>query len=332
MNARRKLVLVDGSGYLYRAFHALPPLQNSRGEPTGAVLGVVNMLNKLCKEESPELIAVVFDAPGRTFRDELFEEYKAHAHADAGRPALTAAAAARLRRGDGAAHAANHRRGSRRRDRHAGEASGCTGHGCADLDRRQGHRADRRRAHHAREHDDRLAARPRRREEQVRHLARTDHGLPRAHRRQHRQHSRHRQSRAENRGEVAERVRHARQAGGERSGDQRQGRREPARGPADPGAVAQARDDRLEPRSSMRPRIAGASRAEQRPPARAVHALGIPPVAACNRRWCCSGNRTSCRHLRWNRQSPEPDRRRITKRSSRQRICSAGSRSCKRPS
>lgn len=77
MNARRKLVLVDGSGYLYRAFHALPPLQNSRGEPTGAVLGVVNMLNKLCKDEAPELIAVVFDAPGRTFRDELFEQYKA---------------------------------------------------------------------------------------------------------------------------------------------------------------------------------------------------------------------------------------------------------------
>jgi DNA polymerase I len=77
MNARRKLVLVDGSGYLYRAFHALPPLQNSRGEPTGAVLGVVNMLNKLCREESPELIAVVFDAPGRTFRDDLFDQYKA---------------------------------------------------------------------------------------------------------------------------------------------------------------------------------------------------------------------------------------------------------------
>lgn len=77
MNARRKLVLVDGSGYLYRAFHALPPLANARGEPTGAVLGVLNMLQKLCKEESPELIAVVFDAPGRTFRDELFEAYKA---------------------------------------------------------------------------------------------------------------------------------------------------------------------------------------------------------------------------------------------------------------
>ncbi len=73
-----KLVLVDGSSYLYRAFHALPPLGNSRGEPTGAVLGVLNMLNKLLKEESPGRIAVVFDAPGRTFRDDLFEQYKAH--------------------------------------------------------------------------------------------------------------------------------------------------------------------------------------------------------------------------------------------------------------
>jgi DNA polymerase-1 len=73
-----KLILVDGSGYLYRAFNALPPLSNSKGEPTGAVLGVLNMLNKMIKEESPDRIAVVFDAPGRTFRDDLFEQYKAH--------------------------------------------------------------------------------------------------------------------------------------------------------------------------------------------------------------------------------------------------------------
>src|ERR1700722_8722165 len=73
----RKLILVDGSGYLYRAFHALPPLSNSRGEPTGAVLGVLNMLNKMIKEEAPDRIAVVFDAPGRTFRDDLFDQYKA---------------------------------------------------------------------------------------------------------------------------------------------------------------------------------------------------------------------------------------------------------------
>jgi DNA polymerase I len=74
----RKLILVDGSSYLYRAFHALPPLSNSKGEPTGAVLGVLNMLNKMIKEESPQRIAVVFDAPGRTFRDDLFDQYKAH--------------------------------------------------------------------------------------------------------------------------------------------------------------------------------------------------------------------------------------------------------------
>jgi DNA polymerase-1 len=74
----RKLLLVDGSSYLYRAFHALPPLTNSKGEPTGAVLGVLNMLNKLIKEESPSRVAVVFDAPGRTFRDDLFDQYKAH--------------------------------------------------------------------------------------------------------------------------------------------------------------------------------------------------------------------------------------------------------------
>src|SRR6266853_1326423 len=66
------LVLVDGSSYVYRAFHALPPLSNSRGEPTGAVLGVLNMLLKFLKDYQPRRIAVVFDAPGKTFRDELF--------------------------------------------------------------------------------------------------------------------------------------------------------------------------------------------------------------------------------------------------------------------
>jgi len=71
------LVLVDGSSYVYRAFHALPPLSNSRGEPTGAVLGVLNMLLKFMKDYQPRRIAVVFDAPGPTFRDELFAEYKA---------------------------------------------------------------------------------------------------------------------------------------------------------------------------------------------------------------------------------------------------------------
>ncbi|MEY6431220.1 DNA polymerase I [Thioalkalicoccus limnaeus] len=71
------LVLVDGSSYLFRAYHALPKLSNSHGEPTGALVGVLNMLRKLIDDYQPERIAVVFDAPGRTFRDDLFPDYKA---------------------------------------------------------------------------------------------------------------------------------------------------------------------------------------------------------------------------------------------------------------
>ena len=71
------LVLIDGSSYLYRAFHALPALTNSQGEPTGALHGVLTMILKLIREEQPAHVAVVFDAPGKTFRDEIFAEYKA---------------------------------------------------------------------------------------------------------------------------------------------------------------------------------------------------------------------------------------------------------------
>jgi DNA polymerase-1 len=77
-STKKPLILVDGSSYLYRAFHALPPLTNSRGEPTGAVYGVVNMLRRLLREHDPDHVAVVFDAKGKTFRDELFEQYKAN--------------------------------------------------------------------------------------------------------------------------------------------------------------------------------------------------------------------------------------------------------------
>ncbi|NIP73478.1 MAG: DNA polymerase I, partial [Gammaproteobacteria bacterium] len=76
--ASKPLVLVDGSSYLYRAYHALPPLTNSRGEPTGAVYGVINMLRRLLKDYDPDHVAVVFDARGKTFRDELFDQYKAN--------------------------------------------------------------------------------------------------------------------------------------------------------------------------------------------------------------------------------------------------------------
>jgi len=72
------LVLVDGSSYLYRAFYAPPHLTNSKGEPTGAVYGVVNMLRSLLKQFKPEHIVVVFDAKGKTFRDEIYQQYKAN--------------------------------------------------------------------------------------------------------------------------------------------------------------------------------------------------------------------------------------------------------------
>ncbi|MEN8176253.1 MAG: 5'-3' exonuclease H3TH domain-containing protein, partial [Pseudomonadota bacterium] len=78
MTSPKPLVLVDGSSYLFRAYHALPPLSNSRGEPTGAVVGVINMLRKLMEEYRPERVGVVFDAPGRTFRDDLYPDYKAN--------------------------------------------------------------------------------------------------------------------------------------------------------------------------------------------------------------------------------------------------------------
>ncbi len=72
------LILVDGSSYLYRAFHALPPLTNRSGQPTGAVYGVVRMVRKLIEQEQPDRVAVIFDAKGKNFRHEMYEEYKAN--------------------------------------------------------------------------------------------------------------------------------------------------------------------------------------------------------------------------------------------------------------
>ena len=73
-----KLVPVDGSSYLYRAFHALPPLTNSKGHPTGAIYGVINMINKLLHDQETDHFVVIFDAPGKTFRNDLYSDYKAN--------------------------------------------------------------------------------------------------------------------------------------------------------------------------------------------------------------------------------------------------------------
>tara|TARA_R110000868_G_scaffold10639_4_gene51667 strand:- start:73126 stop:75816 length:2691 start_codon:yes stop_codon:yes gene_type:complete len=75
---KHPFILIDGSSYLYRAFHAMPPLTNSHGEPTGAVYGVVNMVKRLIADYEPSHIAVIFDAKGKTFRDDMYPEYKAN--------------------------------------------------------------------------------------------------------------------------------------------------------------------------------------------------------------------------------------------------------------
>lgn len=77
----KKLILIDASAYLYRAFHALPPLYNATGQPTGAIYGVINMLKRLLIEHKSDYVGVVFDAKGRTFRDDLYAHYKAHRQA-----------------------------------------------------------------------------------------------------------------------------------------------------------------------------------------------------------------------------------------------------------
>ncbi len=77
MNKAKKLILVDGSSYLYRAFHALPKLASSSGEPTGAVYGVINMIRRLLADHDPGYVAIVFDAKGKTFRHHLYPQYKA---------------------------------------------------------------------------------------------------------------------------------------------------------------------------------------------------------------------------------------------------------------
>lgn len=78
MDTKTPLILVDGSSYLYRAYHALPPLTNSKGVPTGAVKGVINMMRRLQKDYPQSTLVVVFDAKGKTFRDEIYSDYKAH--------------------------------------------------------------------------------------------------------------------------------------------------------------------------------------------------------------------------------------------------------------
>ena len=77
-NAHGPLILIDGSSWLYRAYHVLPPLTNGNGEPTGAIYGMTNMLRKFLRDYDSDRIVVVFDPRGPTFRNEMFADYKAN--------------------------------------------------------------------------------------------------------------------------------------------------------------------------------------------------------------------------------------------------------------
>ena len=245
MSGPQKLVLVDGSSYLYRAFHALPQFSSSRGEPTGAVLGVINMLLKLIKDESPELIAIVFDAPGKTFRDELFEEYKADRQPmpdDLRKQVapileIVAAMGLPLLRIEGveaddvigtlATRAASEKcrvlisTGDKDMTQLVNEYITCVNTMTDTLLDRAGVKA-------------KFDVYP----EQI-------VGLPCPDRRQHRQHSGSAQGRAQDRGQVAQRVLNSRQPDRQCGEDRRQSWREPARAPDDARALAQARNHRL---------------------------------------------------------------------------------------
>ena len=74
----KTFLVVDGSNFLFRAFHALPPLKSPDGRPTGAIRGVITMFNRLLNEFNPDYLAVVFDAKGKSFRSDLYPDYKAH--------------------------------------------------------------------------------------------------------------------------------------------------------------------------------------------------------------------------------------------------------------
>ena len=147
MTKKDKLILVDGSSYLYRAFHAMPSLTNSKGQNTGTIYGVVNMLRRLLKEAQSDRVVVVFDAPGPTFRHEHYPEYKAN------RPPMPE----ELRQQIGPIHELVGKLGLPLVQVEGVEADDVIGtlrHEVRDIHRRQGPRAAGGAKHHPGEHDD----------------------------------------------------------------------------------------------------------------------------------------------------------------------------------
>ena len=197
------LLLVDGSSYLYRAFHALPDLRSPDGHPTGAMHGMVNMLRRLRADYPAAYIACVFDAKGKTFRDDMYPDYKA----------TRASMPDDLRLQIEPIHEAVKHMGWPILMVEGVEADDVigtlsvqatqTGHEHHRLDRRQGPGAAGQRQGHADQHDDQREARRSRRAGQVRRAAEPHHRLPDPDRRHRRQHPRRDEVRPEDGAEMA---------------------------------------------------------------------------------------------------------------------------------
>ena len=256
---RRCLVLVDGSSYLYRAFHAMPSLTNSKGDPTGAAYGMTNMLKRLEAEVAPELAAVIFDAKGKTFRDDLYAEYKAN------RPPMPMELRAQIEPVHALVRALGFPvlevggGGGRRRHRHPRGTRQGGGARRARLHRRQGHGPARGRLRHHGQHHGRGGPRCGRGDGQVRCAAGVNGRLSRAGRRYGRQRPRGPEGRAQDRLEVARRVPDDREPRRARQRDQGQGRGEPAREPRTDPALEGAGDDLPRRGARRRPRSISSS-------------------------------------------------------------------------
>ena len=278
MNTRPDLVLVDGSSYLYRAFHALPPFTQLARRTDRRRVRRAEHAREVPQGLRPGTHRRGVRRPRQDFPRRAVRRVQGAPPADARRPALADPAAVRRRA----------RRMGLPILRETGvEADDVIGTlACArreaepqraDLHRRQGHGAAGVAADHAHQHHEQHGAGSRRRQEQVRRLPRADHRLPRAGGRQLGQHPGHRQGGTEDRGQVAGPVQHARRAGGRRRQRQRQGGREPARRSRHAGAGAQARHHPHRPHAAG---VAGGSQA----PARRTSTR----CARCTRGWSCA--------------------------------------------
>ena len=295
-DTKKRLLLVDASSYLYRAFHAMPEFRSPAGEPTGAILGVVNMLRKLEAGLSLGLYRRGLRSQGQDLPRRDLSRVQGHAPGDARGPRRADRAALRDDPRARLAARRGRRRRGRRRDRHARaprRARARLGH--AHLHGRQGPHAARERAHHLDEHHVQRDARPEGRGGQVRRAAGADRRLPRAHGRRRGQRAGRGQGGPQDGGEAHPAVRLARGRDGARRRGEGRGGREPAQGArlAAHRAHARHREDGRARCPSRSSRWCKASRTRRSSP----RSTSASASAACARR-CDKGERRAAPHPR----------------------------------